>query len=131
MMPDTEPTAAELREAATQLCDALRTVNELNAVSGTLMDRLRRLASGPCKEEDRCDELEEKMHQIDSWCRAYPLDVFPEPDWKKAREGLESVGVNMGAVSAANMRHVVEGIRRIINARSLKAAQGKEETDAE
>lgn len=58
---------------------------------------------------------EEKLASIRTWCDAYPLAVFPEPDLKKARELLEAGGMTLDAVSASSMRHVLKGIREIID----------------
>jgi hypothetical protein len=41
---------------------------------------------------DRIDELEQALHKIDRWSKAYPLDVFPEPDIEKARSLLQAIG---------------------------------------
>jgi len=62
---------------------------------------------------DRIEELEVALHQINSWSRAYPLRVFPEPDLKKVRELLEAGGITLDSVSASCMRHCVEGVGKI------------------
>lgn len=62
---------------------------------------------------EREEQLEEALHRIESWSRAYPLEVFPEPDMKKARELLEAGGIMIDAISAHCMRHVVEGVGKI------------------
>ena len=49
----------------------------------------------------------ETMEKIDNWTRAYPLDVFPKPDLKKARKLLEDGGMTLDAISAYAMRHVI------------------------
>jgi len=64
---------------------------------------------------DDIERLQAKLDRIGGWCKAYPLDVFPEPDFALARQLLEAGGISLDAVSASNMRHVVEGIARIIN----------------
>lgn len=64
-------------------------------------------------QQDRIDELEEALHKIAQWSDAYPLSVFPEPDWKKVRDLLEAGGITLDSVSASNMRHVVEGVGKI------------------
>lgn len=56
------------------------------------------------------DELLETLGQIEAWSRAYPLDIFPEPDMKKVRALLEAGGITLDAVSAYAMRHVVETV---------------------
>ena len=59
------------------------------------------------------DALEEAMHKIDNWSKAYPLDVFPEPDLKQVREVLAASGITIDCVSASMMRHVVKGVGKI------------------
>ena len=63
--------------------------------------------------EERVDTLETCLDRIISWSEAYPLDVFPEPDFKKVRAALEAAGLKIDHVSASNMRHVVVGVRKI------------------
>lgn len=63
--------------------------------------------------EDRIERLEEALQRIVQWSEAYPLDVFPEPDWKKANELLTAGGITLDAVSASCMRRVVEGVGKI------------------
>jgi hypothetical protein len=60
------------------------------------------------------ERLEGILAQIDAWCMAYPLKVFPEPDWAKAARVLKENGMTLDAISGASMRHVLDGIRRII-----------------
>ena len=67
-------------------------------------------------EEDRIDQLEEALHRIAQWSEAYPLDIFPEPDLKKARELLAAGGITLDAISAHCMRHVIEGVGQIARA---------------
>lgn len=64
-------------------------------------------------DEDRTERLEEALHQIVQWSEAYPLSVFPEPDWNKARALLEAGGITLDAVSAHCMRHVIDGVGKI------------------
>jgi hypothetical protein len=62
---------------------------------------------------DRVETLEEALQSIVSWSEAYPLDIFPKPDWAKARDLLEAGGITLDAVSAHCMRHVIEGVGNI------------------
>lgn len=64
----------------------------------------------------RGDALE-KLHQ---WATAYPLEVFPEPDLKKAHELLKAGGMTLDAISASNMRHVITQTVKIVE-EGLKA----------
>jgi hypothetical protein len=52
-------------------------------------------------------EAQPLLDRIREWSKAYPLDVFPEPDMKKAAKALKAVGLTLDAVSASNMRHVI------------------------
>jgi hypothetical protein len=51
------------------------------------------------------------MMTILNWSKAYPDEIFIEPDWKEVKSLL---GDNLlTRVSASNMRHVVEGVGKI------------------
>jgi hypothetical protein len=63
----------------------------------------------------RANALHERIVE---WSKAYPLDVFPKPDLLKARGLLEQGGMTLDAISADNMRHVVE--RLAPEARALR-----------
>lgn len=54
--------------------------------------------------------VEEFLHELNGWERAYPLSVFPEPDMRKAADLLKAGGMTLDAISASNMRHVVSQI---------------------
>ena len=56
-----------------------------------------------------------KLQDIHQWCDAYPLDIFPEPDFKAVRSALAEHDITIDAVTASNMRHVLDGIRKIID----------------
>lgn len=64
------------------------------------------------------DRYEEALERVHAWSRAYPLKVFPEPskeDWKHADEVLQRAGLHgITRYSASNMRHVVEGVAKIV-----------------
>lgn len=59
------------------------------------------------------ERLQTALRQIADWARAYPLEVFPEPDLKRAAEVLKAAGLSLDAVSASAMRHVVETVAKI------------------
>ena len=62
-------------------------------------------------------DSEEKLKQILDWCNAYPTDVFepvsPEA-WKEFHKVLKDNGMSGTAFAAECMRHVLTGIKRII-----------------
>jgi len=63
--------------------------------------------------EDEVVRLRVALEEIEGWSRAYPLEVFPSPDYKRARELLEAGGMTLDAISADCMRHAVEGVGKI------------------
>ena len=65
------------------------------------------------KSED-VEVLEEKFERVIKWINAYPLKTFPEPDFIKAAKILKEHGMTLDAISASNMRHVLQGIKIII-----------------
>lgn len=90
-------------------------------------------ATPPLNTQDGVDErdakierLENAMHQIEAWAKAYPLAVFPEPDWVKAHEVLQAAGMTIDAISASNMRHVI--IRVVEIARSNLSKNTRSDT---
>lgn len=56
------------------------------------------------------------LEKLQQWANAYPLNVFPEPDMNKAHEVLTAAGMTLDAISASNMRHVIEQTRKIVDA---------------
>jgi hypothetical protein len=67
-------------------------------------------------DDARIEHLENILQQIKTWCNAYPLAVFTEPDWAKAHKVLTENGMTLDGISAAAMRHVLSGIVAIIEA---------------
>jgi len=65
--------------------------------------------SDPSREERYAAAL----RQIVDWAAAYPLDIFPEPDLKRAHEILQAHGMAFDAISASAIRHAVTGIGEI------------------
>jgi len=63
--------------------------------------------------EEALERYEEALEHIVQWSEAYPLDIFPEPDFKKAAELLKAGGITLDAISASCMRHVVGGVGKI------------------
>lgn len=65
------------------------------------------------RREEEIDRLTTALHQIVQWAEAYPLKIFPEPDFVVCAAALKRAGQTLDAVSASNMRHVVEGVGKI------------------
>ena len=72
------------------------------------------------------ERLREAHEYIIDWCEAYPVSVFPEPDFKKAASVLKAAGMTLDAISASNFRHCLKGVGKI----SRAALAQKEKKDA-
>lgn len=59
------------------------------------------------------DKFKDALVRIDNWAKAYPFDVFPKPDLKRAAKVLKVAGMTLDAISADAMRHVIEGVKDI------------------
>jgi hypothetical protein len=83
---------------------------------------MKALMADVLQQADRIEKLEEALHRIEAWSRAYPLKVFPEPDFEKAAKLLSAGGITLDAISASNMRHVVQTValiaREALNAKA-------------
>ena len=69
------------------------------------------------------ERLREELESFVRWAQAYPIDVFSEPDLKRAHELLLAGGMALDAVSASIMRRVVGDIGE----RARAALAGKAE----
>jgi len=56
---------------------------------------------------------EKALVEINNWAQAYPLDIFPEPDFAVVNEVLKAAGISLSCVSASNMRHVITRVEKI------------------
>ena len=65
---------------------------------------------------ERMERMEDALQRIAQWSDAYPLDIFPEPDadyYRRASDVLIANGMTLDRLSAAAMRHAVQGIGKI------------------
>jgi len=72
-------------------------------------------------ETDGNERLRDALEKIDKWAEAYPIEVFQEPDWERAEVVLREAGMSLTAISAANMRFVLQGVQKIAR-EALEAA---------
>jgi hypothetical protein len=73
--------------------------------------------------DDGTTRYREALEQIVAWSEAYPLSVFPEPDFKRAGDLLRAGGMTLDAISASNMRHVVTEVGKIAR-QALRQGEG-------
>ena len=97
----------ELKAKNKQLATAIRQRNNRYNLAVSTYAELK-------VKEERIDKMENALRQIDTWAKAYPLNVYPKPDLKKAAEVLKASGMNLDSISADNMRHVLDGIKDIV-----------------
>ncbi len=64
-------------------------------------------------EREHCDQL---LEHIRGWVEAYPLSIFPEPDFGKAHKVLTENGMTLDAISASNIRHVITQVKEMVDA---------------
>lgn len=60
------------------------------------------------------EKLENTLQKIKERCKAYPVEVFPEPDFPKVVKVLEQNGMTLDAIAASIIRHVLKDILKII-----------------
>jgi hypothetical protein len=65
-------------------------------------------------------ELLELLQEINEWAKAYPITIFPEPDFNKAHKVLTENGMTLDAISASNMRHVLTQVEKMVSAAIAK-----------
>lgn len=65
---------------------------------------------------DEIERMRGALDEIRQWSRAYPPDIFPTPDWIRPGEVLRAAGLSLDAISAANMRHVIKHVQKIVDA---------------
>jgi hypothetical protein len=86
-------------------------VSEVDALAA----RVAELEAEKAEFESSLEIYENALNRISQWAQAYPLEVFPEPDFDKARELLKAGGMTLDAISASNMRYVINGVGDIAN----------------
>jgi hypothetical protein len=68
-------------------------------------------AAFPILAEDASDALD----RVSVWATAYPQDVFPDVDLKKARQVLEEAGISFDALHGTWARHIMTGVADIVD----------------
>lgn len=108
------PSACDhLHDAAATMREAAAEIDRLRAALKAANDQAARFE----REWYLRGDVLERLH---SWANAYPVRVFPEPDFGRAQELLQAGGMSLDAISASNMRHVLDGVRELV-AEGLKA----------
>ena len=115
---------ARLREALEKAQNGVALGNELVAEMRATIRRLKEKANKfmtawdeqnveIAVQDGQVKRLREALERLQTWAKAYPLNVFPEPDFKKVAVVLKAAGLSLDAVSASNMRHVISRAKDI------------------
>jgi hypothetical protein len=64
--------------------------------------------------DDEIAAMQDALWHIRAWCRAYPVEMFDEPDLTAARAKLGDA--EMGRLHASWARHILSGITRYVDA---------------
>lgn len=67
--------------------------------------------------DEIAEETRDKLRKVLEWCNAYPEDMFIPPtkaEWKHYHWVLENNGLNGTAFTGDISRHIVTGLKRII-----------------
>lgn len=76
------------------------------------------------KAMNEIEELRKKMYEIKTWVDAYPLKAFSDPDFVEVQKLLKRHGLSSDAISAGNMRYVLEKIKNIIETNNHRGFKG-------
>lgn len=116
LAPERDTAASEMSRlldlSARQAAEIVRLTAALKAAN----DRAERFERGWYLRGDVLEKLQ-------SWADAYPVELFPEvlrQEWQQANEVLAQAGLSMTRMSASNMRHVINGVRKLVE-EGLKA----------
>lgn len=101
-----------------------RETNEFNPdwdAMAVLVEEQQRMAIELLRLREVNAELVETLQELSAWARAYPVTIFPEPDFDKAHKVLTENGMTLDAISASNMRHVITQVEKKVNTAIAKA----------
>lgn len=116
--PTQPPGIAEFEVLVAETIEAVRLEREFSTAlrRATLADKRNAILLHVAGLERERDAMQDALDQVRQWSEAYPLAVFPEPDFAKAHELLKAGGMALDAISGSNMRHVIAGVQKIVEA---------------
>ena len=74
--------------------------------------------------ERRLEKTRAALEELQTWANAYPVKTFSKPDLGKAAKVLKEAGMTLDAISANNMRHVLDGIKDIVEQALKESEEG-------
>ena len=105
---------SQLTESIEEARSEAKTVSALASKVLDLQDNVRRWKmswetekKGRLKTEIERDRMKETLAEIQEWAKAYPIEVFPEPDLAAAHQALQAAGMSLDQVSAQVARIIL------------------------
>ena len=68
------------------------------------------------RRDEKIEILEDALHRISNWCKAYPLEIADEPteqEWKDAHVVMRGHGFDLSKFAVSAMRRVTTGVAKI------------------
>jgi len=119
-------------------CESKGWLGEIDALRFAIaeLSRHEQAQGGMADEvETTLAELDDLADDLDSWCRAYPTTIFPEPEpdalkWlHETKPGLcDRIGASMGRHMVTHMRVMETTVRRLVATLARPSADARQET---
>lgn len=74
--------------------------------------------------DEEIESLSKALDNIQRWVEAYPLDIFPKPDLKKARKILKAAGMTLDSISADVMRDIKDIVEEALKGEATDGEDG-------
>ncbi len=78
--------------------------------------KIAQLEDELARKDEQIEKLEDALHKISNWCKAYPLEIADEPtedEWKTAHAIMNQHGWSLTTFVVSGMRRVTNGIAEI------------------
>lgn len=78
--------------------------------------KIAQLEAELARKDEQIEKLEDALHKISNWCKAYPLEIADEPtedEWKTAHAIMNQHGWSLTTFVVSGMRRVTNGIAEI------------------
>lgn len=115
---------AELQFKLDSLCPCIDNPQDEHSL---LVDAMCPIHGHPQQEiarrEEKIEILEDALHKISNWCKAYPLEIADEPsaaDWATAHAVMKEHGFSLSQFAMSSMRHVTTGVAKIADLEELE-----------
>lgn len=98
-----------LNQTGAELRDHMKRISDTSGWDDPLSTRLWQEVQAL---DRRCGTTETALSDLAAWAEAYPKSVFLPPDYEKAHQALQAVGMTLDAISADIMRTTLREVGR-------------------